>query len=333
MASIHEKEVFSLLIMCYNHEKYIEEAIQSALAQTYENIEVIICDDCSTDNSWGIIQLFLPKLQKRFNRVVAFRNSCNMGLVKSFNKMIEETRGTVIFCLSGDDMMAENYSADIMQACLECPQASVFVTDGYLVDEDAKYSELDISLLTSFYVQKPDFCKDTLFERLFWRNCIFAPGVSLRKEVYEKFGLYDAEIWIEDLEYWLRISRTKETEFIYLDKKDIYYRKNPDSLTSDAKNESYIERKLAFLEAMEKIIDKYGVYVERGEYIKRKWECLLTERRFYQVDMPEEEGRIIRKKLFPFVMNNWDVLGGRKLITCIHIYIRALLNKVFIITR
>ena len=330
MAATHEKGLFSLLIMCYNHEKYIEEAIQSVLAQTYANIEIIIFDDYSTDNSWGIIQTFLPALQKRFNRVVAFRNAYNMGMIKSFNKMVEETRGTVIFCLSGDDMMAENYSADIMQACTEYPQVSVFVTDGYWVDADAKYSELDISSLASFYVQKPDLCKDTLFERLFWRNCIFASGVSLRKEVYEKFGLYDEDIWIEDLEYWLRISRTKETEFLYLDIKDVFYRKNPDSLTSDVRNESYIKRKLAFLEAMEKIIDKYGVYVRRDEYIRRKWECLLSERRFYQEDIPEEEGRIIRKKLFPFAIRNWNVLGGRKLVTCTHIYILALLNKVFI---
>lgn len=323
----YNEKLFSLAIICYNHEKYVEDAIQSVLAQTYDNIEIIICDDASMDNSWDIIQSFIPELQRRFSRVTAFQNACNIGLIPSLNKMIEMVRGTIVYFMSGDDMLAENYSTDIMHACAEYPEASVFVTDGYRVDEQVKYSELEVSLLTPFYTIKPDLCKDTLFDRLFLGNVIFAPGTSVKREVYDKFGKYDVNICIEDLEYWLRISRTKETEFIYIDKKDVFYRKNPNSVSSVVNNEHFIERRRCFLKAEEQIIDKYGVYVERDVYIRRKWKCLLAEREFYLFNIPKEESIVIRKRMIPFVIRNLRVLGVRVLLTWIHMYGVALLKN------
>ena len=326
MVNYNEK-LFSLTIICYNHEKYIEDAIQSILTQTYNNIEVVICDDASTDNSWDIIQSFMPELRKRFNRAIAFRNTCNIGLISSLNKVIDIVKGAIVYFMSGDDMLAENYSSDIMHASAEYPEASVFVTDGYRVEEQAKYSELDISLLSPFYIDKPDLSKDTLFDRLFLSNVIFAPGTSVKREVYDKFGKYDVNICIEDLEYWLRISRTKETEFVFIDKKDVFYRKNPNSVSSVVKNEHFIERRRCFLKAEEQIIDKYGIYVERDVYIQRKWKCLLAEREFYLFNIPKEESIIIRKRMIPFVIRNLRVLGVRKLLTWIHMYGVALLKK------
>lgn len=327
MKTNYDIDLFSLLIICCNHEKYIRDAIESALAQKYDNIEIIICDDCSTDHSWEIIQSSMPELQKRFNRVVAFQNPHNLGLTPSLNRMIEEANGAVIFPLSGDDMMTENYAADIMDACLKYPEASVFVTDGYWVEEKDKYSELNPSLLTPFYEQKPDLCKETLFERLYWHNCIFAPGVSLRSDVYDKFGLYDTDICIEDLEYWLRISRTKETEFVYIDKQDVFYRKNPNSASSKEKNEHFVRRWLTFLDASEKIIDKYAPYVEGDGYIRRKWQFLLDEWQFYRRNIPKDESKMLKSKLGPFVKANWRVLGWKQLIEYYRMYASALLSR------
>lgn len=327
MASDYVKGLVSLLLICHNHEKFIGDAIESVLAQTYDNIEIIICDDFSTDHSWEIIQSFVPELQKRFHRVVVYQNPQNLGLILSMNKMVKEVRGAVTFWLSGDDMMAKNYVSDIMDACLEHPDASVFVTDGYWVDEADRYSELDISLLTPFYQQKPDLSKETLFQRLFWQNCIFAPGVSLRSEIYDKFGFYDPDICIEDLEYWLRISVTGETEFVYIDKRDVFYRKNANSATSKEKNEHYVERWLIFFEASEKIIEKYAPYVEVNEYIRRKFQFLLDEWQFYKRNIPKDECKILRSKLGPFVKMNWRALGWKQLIEYYRMYANALLNR------
>jgi len=70
-----EKPLISVLMPNYNSEKYLNEAIESILNQTYENFEFIILDDCSTDNSWKIIQEYAKK-DKRIN---IFRNEKNLG--------------------------------------------------------------------------------------------------------------------------------------------------------------------------------------------------------------------------------------------------------------
>lgn len=317
----------SIEVICYNHEKYIEDALKSVLAQTYDNIEVIICDDFSTDRSWGIIQSFVPELQKRFHRVTVFQNPCNMGLTTSLNKLIEKAVGSVVFALSGDDMIAEKYVEEVMQACIEYPDASVFVTNGYQVEEKTGYADTASLSLTPWYEQAPDLCKDTLFERLYWKNCIFAPGVSIKREVFDKFGRYDTDIFIEDLEYWLRISRTKETEFIYIDKPLVFYRKNPDSVSSQVENEHYIERNLRLAAEHEKIIDKYGVYVGEDEYVRRKWAFLLNERAFYRMNMPKEEKKVLQNRLYPFIKKNWRILGWKELITYYRMYFCVLRNR------
>lgn len=323
----YKASIFSVLISCYNHEKYINDALQSVLAQTYDNIELIICDDYSPDNSWSLIQSAIPELKKRFGRVVAFQNESNKGLIYSLNKMIGAVEGDVIFLLSGDDMMAKDYASDIVHACIEHPEASAFVTDGYWVEDNDRYREIDLSGLKPFYEKKPDLRKDTLFERLYWENPIFAPGVSLRKEVYDKFGLYDVDNFIEDWEYWLRITRTKETEFLYIDKKDVFYRKNPNSVSSKVNNEQYVERWLRFLDAREKIIDKYGVYVGKEEYVKRKWAFMLEEDRFYQLNIPKEEKVILKKKWWSFVKKNRKELGWKKIVIFCQIYGNALKKR------
>lgn len=320
-------ELVSLKMCCYNHEKYIKDAIESVLAQTYDNIEILICDDFSTDRTWEIIQSYIPVLQKRFRRVVVFQNSRNLGVCVSLNKLIAEIKSPIIFSLAGDDMMAKTYVEDIMHVVEKYPEVSVFVSDGYKVEEHVKYSELDAFALTPFYKQTPDFSIDTLFERLYWHNVIFAPGVTLKKEIYDKFGLYDPDIFIEDLEFWLRITRTKETKFLYIDKPLAFYRQSPNSVTSTVKNEHYLERSLRFMDASEKIIDKYGPYVGKDEYIRRKWAFLLDKRTFYKIDIPKEETKFLRDTLYPFIKENWHTLGWKQLVRYYHMYFNALRNR------
>jgi glycosyltransferase involved in cell wall biosynthesis len=76
----------SVLMPAYNAEKYVAEAIESVLSQTYKNFEFIIVDDCSTDNTWKIIQ----KYARKDKRVKAFKNDNNLGRPKTYNKLIDK---------------------------------------------------------------------------------------------------------------------------------------------------------------------------------------------------------------------------------------------------
>jgi glycosyltransferase involved in cell wall biosynthesis len=90
----------SVLMGSYNHEKYISEAIESVLNQTFRDLELIIVDDCSTDNSRSIIE----KYQAKDERVRAFFHEKNMGIAQTANDGLKESRGKFISFLASDDV-------------------------------------------------------------------------------------------------------------------------------------------------------------------------------------------------------------------------------------
>jgi len=83
----------------YNNEKYVAEAIESILNQSYANFEFIIIDDCSTDKSWQIIKGFA----KRDNRIRCYRNEKNLGCTKSLNRALKLAKGEIIARMDSDD--------------------------------------------------------------------------------------------------------------------------------------------------------------------------------------------------------------------------------------
>jgi len=95
----------SILIPVYNREHIIAETLESALAQTYKNIEVIVVDNASTDNTWKIVQDFAEK----DNRIKAFRNESNLGPVRNWLRCVEEASGEYGKILWSDDLIASDF--------------------------------------------------------------------------------------------------------------------------------------------------------------------------------------------------------------------------------
>lgn len=98
-----QKPLVSVLMPNYNCEKYLDEAINSVLKQTYTNFELIIIDDASTDSSWRIIQ----KQAKRDKRIKAYKNDKNMGRAKTYNKALNllSNNTKYFFFIGSDDLI------------------------------------------------------------------------------------------------------------------------------------------------------------------------------------------------------------------------------------
>ena len=95
----------SILIPAFNRENFIKDAIESALNQTYKNIEIIIADNDSTDNTWETIQYY----EALDSRIRAYRNKKNIGPVLNWQKCISLSSGEYIKFLFSDDYISENY--------------------------------------------------------------------------------------------------------------------------------------------------------------------------------------------------------------------------------
>ena len=108
----NENPLVSILIPVYNREKYIGEAIESAINQTYKNIEVIIVDNCSTDNTWKILQDY----QCKDKRIHIFQNEKNLGPVYNWIECFKGAKGVYSKILWSDDWMSLDFVENALSA-------------------------------------------------------------------------------------------------------------------------------------------------------------------------------------------------------------------------
>lgn len=101
----------SIILDNYNYEHFVDKAIDSALNQTHQNIEIIVVDDGSTDGSWNVIQKYSDK-------IIAFRKE-NSGQSSAFNKGFDLSNGDIICFLDSDDIFLPEKASNIVKAIRE----------------------------------------------------------------------------------------------------------------------------------------------------------------------------------------------------------------------
>ena len=98
-----DKPLVSYLLLTYNQEKYIKEAVESALAQTYSPLEIIISDDCSKDKTFEIIKETVTEY-KGPHKIILNRNEQNLGIAGNVNKVMAMAKGELFVMAAGDDI-------------------------------------------------------------------------------------------------------------------------------------------------------------------------------------------------------------------------------------
>tara|TARA_R110000823_G_scaffold96325_2_gene209703 strand:- start:181 stop:1146 length:966 start_codon:yes stop_codon:yes gene_type:complete len=122
-------DLVSILVPVFNRESIISETLSSALAQSHKNIEIVVVDNASTDNTWEIIQDF----ERKDSRILAFRNKTNIGPVKNWKRCVEEATGLYAKILWSDDLIAH----DFIEKCLPLMNAeTAFVYSGVKIFTD-----------------------------------------------------------------------------------------------------------------------------------------------------------------------------------------------------
>ena len=178
------------------------------IGQTYPNIEIIVFDDCSSDQSFDIIQEYKEILENRFENVIIRQNEVNLGVTKTLNRMIQLSKGTYIKPIASDDMMISN-AIEEMIFCLEHNKShNILISNGIKISEESSYS--NVIKKDIIYESNPNFSGDDFMFRIALNNILFAPGAIYKKEIFDLYGLFDEEIAVEDFEFWLRMIKNKE---------------------------------------------------------------------------------------------------------------------------
>lgn len=126
------KPLVSVCIPAYNNAAYIKETIDSILKQTYTNLELIICDDKSKDNTVEVIESIEDE------RIKLYKNEKNLGMSGNWNNCLSKCTGEFIKLICADDMLAEDCLEKEVQALMDHPTAVLAESDTRLLDLDGK---------------------------------------------------------------------------------------------------------------------------------------------------------------------------------------------------
>lgn len=154
--------LISVAMICYNQERYIEEAINSILDQDYPNLEIIISDDCSIDQTYNIAKNTIKSRGANSNNVILQRNSTNLGLTRNFKKAYENAKGEIIVAASGDDVSKPNRVSTIYKEwSLNKPSIVTSLYD--MIDSSGNLIPFDASHQKGNYNSGPLFNKRNVY--------------------------------------------------------------------------------------------------------------------------------------------------------------------------
>jgi glycosyltransferase involved in cell wall biosynthesis len=224
----------SVIIPTYNHSKFICDAIDSVLMQGYQNKEIIIVDDGSTDNTGTLVRKYI-------RLGVKYIYKKNGGVASSRNVGIVNSTGRLISFLDSDDVWLKDKLSLQYDRLVANKETGLVGCGYYITDHDLNV----IKVVKALNFRN----RNVLLSNLLIKNVIYgsSSGVLLKRDCFDKVGLFDEELsCAEDWDMWLRIARFYSVEFI--EEPLLKIRDNPGSMSSSNNCYKMLKYELQFID-------------------------------------------------------------------------------------
>lgn len=263
----------SVCIPVYNGSEYIAESIDSVLVQTYKDFELIVCDNCSTDNTEEIVRSFND------SRIRYVRNQKNLGGVGNANRCLELALGDYIYILHHDDCMMPDNLERKVRLLDEHPDVGFVHSNLLLIDskgeviasniwnEDSRhdYIENGIKVFQRFVTDLPHGAN------------IFIGAVLARRECYVRIGGFSPELpYCDDSEMWMRMALFFNVACIGTPL--LKYRVHPASATSSLGDHTSIPFLTEHYLAAQMVFEKHGDRIPQVNRLKQQVSRAFGER-------------------------------------------------------
>ncbi|QXE20237.1 glycosyltransferase [Clostridium sp. 001] len=231
----------SVCIPVYNGEKYIKYTIDSVINQTYKNLEIIICDNCSTDDTVKIVESYNDK------RIKLYNNESNIGYTNNVNKCAELSNGKYIKYVYADDTIDKNCIQEMVTVMEKNPDVTLCgVNFCHINEKNEVISEPILHMNSEKYPSKV-FFKALVING----NIVGCPSnVMIRKKSFKSIGLFSQEFkYVGDYNVWIKLC--KLGNYYFINRKYMYIRTHGKSLTNQQISKIVRVREFYYL------LDKY----------------------------------------------------------------------------
>jgi len=213
----------SFVVPCYKLAHLLGECVDSILAQTFGDLEVLIMDDCSPDDTAEVARAYTDP------RVIHVRNDPNLGHLRNYNKGIELARGKYVWLISADDYLRRPYVVERYVKVMEAnPRIAYAFCAGVGVRDGVETPALDYSLVEDRDRVIPG---RSWLKRQLRLNLVLAASGLVRRDLYEKCGAFPLDMpWAGDWYLWCLLALYGDVAFFA--EPMVCYREHPLSMTN-----------------------------------------------------------------------------------------------------
>ncbi len=256
----------SIIVITYNSSEFVLETLESAKAQTYQNIELIISDDCSKDNTVEICKKWLEINKEQFVRTELITVSENTGIPANCNRGIKASKGEWVKFIAGDDYLHNNAIENFVLFSNNNSDSCLVHSDYYRVkNQNVIENNTDCKKEWRINFFLDNNTTQSVQNKILHYICpVAAPTVFIKRNIILNVGAFDESIRLmEDMPMWLKLSNAGY-KFYYLNKKTIYYRIHQNSASNADKKKLF---NINQTRSTKLLYDKYtkGAYSFKGK--------------------------------------------------------------------
>lgn len=209
---MNQNPLVTVICTCFNHEKFVIETLKSVQNQSYSNIEIIIIDDRSLDNSVQMITSYI----KNFPEIKFIQNQENLGNTKTFNKAARFAKGLFLIDLACDDILLPNCIKIQVETFLKQDYNSTAIVFGNSenIDANGNYISDYFPTNSNKKVINQNVFNTNLINLLKGGLVMNSVSAMINKSIFEELKGYDESLAFEDLDYWIRVLEKYQIVFI-----------------------------------------------------------------------------------------------------------------------
>lgn len=263
--------LISVVVITYNSSKTVIDTLESVKSQTYQNIELIISDDGSTDNTIEICKNWLNLNKSRFIRTELITVTTNTGIPANCNRGYKAAKGEWIKAIAGDDALLPNCLVINFNHIIQNPHIDVLLSEMEMYTNTFEKQNFigDFRLYNNIPFFTSEVSAEYQFKQLLIADIIsITPTLFIKRIVVEKVGYFDEQFkHVEDYPFWLKITRLGY-KIYYLNTSTVKYRKHSQSIHNNYEK-LFLRPAYYKNEAMRKVY--VYPYLTNNQYIYQKY--------------------------------------------------------------